>query len=232
MYNTRSISLFLAFLFILSSLSCNTVKQGTALANLTEKQISVETLLNWKQLGKGKVSMAIANQLSITETEDSQGVMLMSPDTYSEDVIVRYKFLALNAATVFVTMLSASDGSGGGGLRIPSDYQGGFALLTEKSNYFFAFKNDVHAAKPYLAKNPASSISATAQKTDQMLPGIYYDIETGKSGNQVWLKINGRTIVKMEDPNPLSGGRILFRLRGTAGIPAAALIRDVRIVSK
>lgn len=194
-----------------------------------EQKISSETLLKWKLLGQGKVFHLLNEQICLSESEDSQGVMLMSPDSYG-DVILRYKILALTPATVLVTVLSASDASGKSTLSVGSDYQGGMKLLNEDSkNYLFAYKNAPHGAHPFVTKNPGSVNSVNASAPDLMVAGIYYDLEVKKIGKNISMSIDGKPIVEMQDNTPLGRGNILFRVRGTAGLTASCLIKDLRI---
>lgn len=194
-----------------------------------EQKISAEELVKWKMMGKGKVFNIFNAQTCLSEAEDSQGLMLMSPESYG-DVMLKYKVLALTPATVLVTILSASDVSGRTTLTIPADYAGGMKLLNEDSkNYLFAYKNAPHGANPFILKNPGSVQTANASGPDLMVAGIYYDIEIVKTGKNIRMSIDGKQIVEMQDNSPIGSGNILFRIRGTAGLTASCLIRDLRI---
>lgn len=199
--------------------------------NWKEQKISAEELVKWKFLGKGKVFNILNGQTCLSEAEDSQGVMLMSPESYG-DVVLKYKVLALTPATVLVTILSASDASDKNTLTIPSDYAGGMKLLNDDSrNYLLAYKNAPHGANPFILKNPGSAKSANAAQPDLMVAGVYYDVEITKSGKTISMRINGKEMVSMQDDAPLGKGHVLFRIRGTAGLTASCLIRDLRILT-
>lgn len=199
--------------------------------NWKEQKISAEELVKWKFLGKGKVFNILNGQTCLSEAEDSQGVMLMSPESYG-DVVLKYKVLALTPATVLVTILSASDASDKNTLTIPSDYAGGMKLLNDDSrNYLLAYKNAPHGANPFISKNPGSAKSANAAQPDLMVAGVYYDVEITKSGKTISMRINGKEMVSMQDDAPLGKGHVLFRIRGTAGLTASCLIRDLRILT-
>lgn len=199
--------------------------------NWKEQKISAEELVKWKFLGKGKVFNILNGQTCLSEAEDSQGVMLMSPESYG-DVVLKYKVLALTPATVLVTILSASDASDKNTLTIPSDYAGGMKLLNDDSrNYLLAYKNAPHGANPFISKNPGSAKSANAAQPDLMVAGVYYDVEIAKSGKTISMRINGKEMVSMQDDAPLGKGHVLFRIRGTAGLTASCLIRDLRILT-
>jgi len=233
--NKRVHSFFVLFSFILISLmSCrNNTDQGFDLSGWKELEVSAEDLVNWKLLGKGQVFNIFNGQTCLMEADTTQGVMLLGPDHYGEDIVVKYKALALTPASVIVTMLSAGDTTSGNTLTIPEGYDGSMGLLTQNiGNYFFAFKNAPHGANPFIMKNPGSVQEASAARPDGMVAGVYYDIEVGRSGGTVWLSIDGKKLVEMQDQQPLKGGYVIFRLRGTAGLKAACLIRDFKIYTK
>lgn len=197
-----------------------------------QKAIQIESLSNWQLLGNGSVSVSMNGQVLLTESDDSQGVMLISPDYYSNDVIVRYKILALTNATVFVNTLSLTN-IDSAKLTIPLEYDGGISLLTSKTaNYFIAFKNAPHGTTPFIAKNPGFEIKTSSPEQDRMTAGVYYDIEVGRKGSKIWLAVDGKQIISWKDDNPIRGGHIAFRLRGTAGLNAAALIKDLEIYTR
>lgn len=223
--------LIILFIFSVQSAFAGQLYFQDKPGNWKEQKISAEELVKWKFLGKGKVFNIFNEQTCLSEAEDSQGVMLMSPESY-DDVILRYKVLALTPATVLVTILSASDASDKNTLTIPSDYAGGMKLLNDDSrNYLLAYKNAPHGANPFILKNPGSSKSAYADQPDLMVAGVYYDVEIAKSGKTISMRINGKEMVSLQDDAPLGKGHVLFRIRGTAGLTASCLIRDLRILT-
>ena len=197
-----------------------------------EEIVDYEALSQWQLLGKGSVSPNMNVQTCLMESDDSQGVMLLSPTYYKGDVVVKYKALALTSASVFVTILSATD-TDTQNLTVPEDYDGGMGLwMNAAANYFIAFKNAPHGATPFIVKNPGYRMSAKAAEQDKMLAGLYYDIEVGKEAGNLWLSIDGEKLLSWKDPSPIQGGHIAFRLRGTAGLKAAGLIKNLKIYSK
>ncbi len=202
------------------------------LAEWKEEQIKPEELINWRFLGQGSVFNIMNDQTCLTESDETQGVMLLSPVYYGGDVVVRYKALALTDASVFVTILSATD-TAAHALTIPGNYDGSMGFWTnDVANYFFAFKNAPHGGTPFISKNPDSEGMSAAAKQDRMVAGVYYDIEVGKEGRKLWLSVDGEEVVSMEDRAPIVGGHVALRLRGTAGLKAAGLIKDLAIYSK
>ena len=201
-------------------------------AGWQEEKFDNEALSKWQLLGKGSVFTSANGQTCLMESENSQGVMILSPAYYKGDVVVKYKVLALSSASVFVTILSATK-TDASELNIPEDYDGSMGFWTnDVANYFIAFKNAPHGVTPYIAKNPVFTMASVASEQDRMLAGVYYDIEVGKLGTKVWLSVDGQKILDWEDRAPAEGGHIAFRLRGTAGLKASALIKDFVVYSK
>lgn len=197
-----------------------------------EEKVTIDELLEWRLLGAGRATKAMGEQLCIEEADQSQGVMLLSPTYYQGDVVVRYKALALSPASVFVTVLSATDVSSDQ-LTIPGNYDGTMGFwTTEANNYFVAFKNAPHGGTPFITKNPNAEQVANALEQDLMVAGVYYNIEIGKVGKNLWLLINGHKMVDMVDETPIADGHVAFRLRGTAGLKAIGLIKDLAIYTK
>lgn len=229
----RSLPLIILFPFFTSCYQEKIIDFSTYTVEPWERDsINSEDLAKWEVLGNGKAYEIMNDQFYIGENEGSKGVMLVSPKIY-DDVVLKYKVLALTASTVFVTALSTSSDSLNSELEFPSDYDGGISLLTEDlSNYFFAYKTTTHGTNPFITKNPHSQFEIIASDADNMIPGVYYNIEIGKDGKQLWLSINGKKVVEAEDEDRLKDGHIVFRLRGTSGLDASALIKDLIILTK
>lgn len=195
---------------------------------LKENKISTEELSKWKIYGNGEVS-TWGDQTSLKEAEETKGVMIISPDIYVPDVILKYKVMALTPSTVLVAMLSVSDTNGSGELTIEENYDGNIGYWKQKNNYFIAFKNASHDRTPFVLKNPNAEKSLANASSNSMIAGIYYEIEVGKKDGKIWLLIDGEKAFEVEDKNPLGGGHIALRIRGTAGFKAGCLIKDMVI---
>lgn len=197
---------------------------------LHKSEVSPDELLNWTVMGIGKVEKS-GSQVAMQESDDSKGIMLVSPDVYDNDVVVRYKVMALTPATVLVALLSVSDVGDSDKLTVPEDFDGSLGLFTsEKENYFFAFKNGPHNVTPFVKKSPEGKTLGSASK-NSMIAGVHYDIEVGKLEGKLWLKVDGEKLFETTDPEPLKGGHIALRIRGTAGFKAGCLIKDLEILS-
>ncbi|UXX79393.1 hypothetical protein N7E81_18740 [Reichenbachiella carrageenanivorans] len=208
------------------------ISTGQLYGQAKEYSISPTELNTWALWGQGAIA-TWGNQTSLQEADETKGILLVSPNIYGNDVILRYKTMALTPATVMVTLLAVSDPGDASALTIPNDYDGGINLITEETeNYFFAFKNAPHNNTPFVQKSPNSTGALIAASENKMIAGVYYDIEIGKKKGKLWLKIDNELIFETEDKTPLAAGHIALRLRGTAGFKAGCLIKDMVIVGE
>ncbi|HKK61086.1 MAG TPA: hypothetical protein VJ951_00920 [Bacteroidales bacterium] len=199
---------------------------------LKAKKVSPDELMNWTLLGDGTAQKG-GPRVAFQESDDSKGIMFVSPEAYSSDVIVRYKVMALTPATVLVALLSVSDLGETEDLTVPSYFDGSLGLfLQEKENYFFAFKNGPHNLTPFVRKSPYKGESLGSAKENLMIAGVYYDVEVGNYQGKLWLTVDGEKLFEVEDDAPLGGGHIALRIRGTAGLKAACMIKDLEILSE
>ncbi len=205
----------------------------TDLEGYQKEVVSAEDLASWDFRGMGKAFASGGGGFCLAENDSTLGAVMISPNPYKGDVIIRYKTLALTSATVLVFMHSATD-VGSDKLTIPADYNGNMGLwVNEKDNYFYAFKNAPHNFPPFLRKYPLPGGEPLALANENfMLPGVYYAIEIGRIGNKLWLSVDGQKIIETEDKSILPGGHLVFRIRGTAGFKAACLIKEVEIYSE
>jgi hypothetical protein len=204
------------------------------LENYKKELLSAEDLSDWNFWGMGSAFAYGGGQFCLTENDSTVGAILISPESYAGDLILRYKTYALTSATVLVVMHSMSDLDSGDKLTIPKDYNGNMGLwVSEKENYFYAFRNAAHAYPPFIRRYPVPGNEALVMAQENfMLPGVYYSIEIGRVGQKLWLSVDGKQIIETEDRSILPGGHIAFRIRGSAGYKAACLIKDVEIYSE
>ena len=195
---------------------------------------SVQQLEDWTFYGIGKGMLEGHGQYLLKEDPNgSKGVGLISPETYSDHIIMRYQVMALTPATVLVAILSASDRGGGSELTIPDNYDGSIQLWSGGcDNYFFAFHNAAHNYPPFIRRFDDKRIILDMANKNVMHVGKYYAVEVGRKGERLWLKIDGKTILKTKDPNPYSAGHLGLRIRGTGSEYAACLIKDLEIMSE
>ncbi len=221
--NMKTRKLLLAFFAMTTSLMmcAQTVK------------VSPEELNTWPFYGQGSKMVESHNMFFMKEAPESNGVMIVSPESYSENVVVRYDVMTLTPASVLVALLSASDPGKDTKLTIPKDYDGSMNLWIEDvESYFYAFRNAPHNFTPFIRKYPLGNRKDPAIASyhkNIMHPGVFYAIEIGRKKDTLWLKVDGEKILETKDENAFSGGHIAFRIRGTAGEYAACLIRNLEI---
>lgn len=203
------------------------------LENYKKEVVSDQDLASWDFRGMGKAFASGGGSFCLTENDSTLGAVMISPTSYTGDVVVRYKTLALTSATVLVFMHSATD-VGSDKLTIPEDYNGNMGLwVKNKDNYFYAFRNAPHNFPPFLRQYPVPGGEALVMASENfMLPGVFYSIEIGRVGSMLWLSVDGQKVFETEDESILPGGHLAFRIRGTAGFKAACLIKEVEIYSE
>ena len=200
----------------------------------TVTKYSPNELESWQSLGDG-LGYVTHGQFMMEEVEGSIGFMVFSPEKYN-DVILRYEVMTMNPATVLVALLNASDIGSSSNLTITDDNKGNFGFWTkEAEDYMFGFRVVAHNSTPFLRKHPATdgvnSTIGLAEK-DMMHSGWRHLVECGKKGNNVWLKIDGETIIDVTDEKPLKAGRISIRVRGTGSDLGKSMIRNLEIIGE
>ena len=200
----------------------------------TVTKYSANDLESWQSLGAGK-GYVTHNQFMMEEVEESIGFMIFSPEKY-KDVIFRYEVMTMNPATVLVALLNASDMGVSTGLTIADDNKGSFGYWTkEAEDYMFGFRVMAHNSTPFLRKHPKTDGESTTiglAEKDVMHSGWRHTVECGKKGSNIWLKIDGETLINIMDEKPLDAGKIAIRVRGTAGILGKSMIRNLEIIGE
>lgn len=203
----------------------------SALLTLTSygNTVSPKTLESeWNFYGIG-TSAAQNRMFYMEEAENSKGVMIVSPEAYEGDITIRYELMPMNAASVCVTVLCASDTGTAETLTLPDDYDGSMGhWINNVDNYFLAFHNQAHDRTPFGIRFP-NKHNFGEYETNVMRSGEFHDIEITRRGDQLSLSINGKRQFAGTDPDSLQKGHIAFRIRGISQIPAACLIRNLRI---
>lgn len=203
-------------------------------AQAEPKPIPVHELMNWHSAGQGTIGTFRDRALQMTEASESEGLMIVSPDSYGEQVVLRFSAMTLRPATVLVVMLSASDADGSGQLTIPDDFDGDLANWnSDASDYFFAFHNAPHFRYPFIIRRHGDSAELLEEASrSYMTVGRWHEIECGRDGNRLWLTIDGKTVLDVEDPGPLEGGSVALRIRGSGTERASAFFKDLTLSEK
>jgi len=203
-------------------------------ANAQSLKFTPEDLNNWAFYGQGSKMVESHNSFFMREDVESEGVMLVSPDSYGENVVLKYDVMTLTPASVLVAITSASNPGEDTDITIPNDYDGAMDLwINDVESYFYAFRNGPHNFTPFIRKYPVAEgedPALVSMKKNIMHPGVFYTVELGRKGNKLWLKVDGKLVLKTVDDNAFGGGHIALRIRGTAGEYAACLIRNMEII--
>lgn len=227
---TSSIFLLLCACFVGTSLSAQPSRKLSAykLETFSEKD-----LLEWENSGKGQMA-ANHGQLVLSEIEKSAGYMIISPDSYGESVVMAFDVMTLNPATVLVVEMCASN-KGDGQIELPEGYNGNVKYLFDNMEmYMFAFHNAAHNKPgPFVRKfpKPGAEPLAAANK-NALTTGVFHHVEVGKESGNLWLKVDGKKVVRTEDNNYLKNGKLIFRIRGTAHELASCILKNMKIYSK
>lgn len=135
--NTMNFKCFLLLSLIITgcgSVSTPEEKQQQVLISedYSVQDINIDDLLSWKFYGLGQVSK-VQNQLQMSESEGSLGVMLVSPRKHGRDIIVSYDIMTLRPATVLVALMSVNN-DGDGGLNLEEEYNANMKYLIDSVN--------------------------------------------------------------------------------------------------
>ena len=155
---------------------------GTLFAQpVLAEQVSAEDLVSsWNFYGKG-LRKVERNMFYMKETHGSSGVMIVSPEAYSENFVLTYEVMP---------MMSASDHGKGKSLTLPDDYDGNAGpWVREIDNYFFAYNNASHNVTPFINKFPDTG--RLAEYPENILEvGKFAKVEIRRSGSKLSVSVN------------------------------------------
>lgn len=198
------------------------------------EKFSPKDLLKWEIQGSGIVANGGHDQLIMSETDGSKGIMIVSPRIYGQNVILSYDVMTLRPASVLIVEMLAHN-TENWDLKFPDEYDGNVNYMFDNvSMYMVAFHNAPHNKPgPFIRKYPLPGNEPLVKAEKRYLyPGIYYSVEVGKEENNIWLKIDGQKVLETSDPESYRAGKIIIRIRGTAHEVASCLVRNVKIYSK
>jgi len=193
-------------------------------------KISSSELLNWELVGIGtKAFDPDEKALKLTEGKDSKGVVLLSTENLAENLTLKFKVKPLQYEGVCVIILSASK-MDGDPMVIPADHDGTFEFwksdTTDIQSYTIAFHTSYHQPNAFITKNPG--FTDLARATDLAREQIWYEIEIGKAGDQLWVKVDDQLVLSATDHDaPLPGGKLGLRLRGPGDGTFSCLFKDL-----
>ena len=203
-------------------------KKGYKVEEFTHKELK-----KWEAFGLGAIE-GNHGQTVMHETIGSLGYMLVSPETYGENVIVSYDIMTLNPATVLVVEMAAHNRDNFD-LKLATDYDGNVKYLFKNINmYMFAFHNAAHnKTGPFVRKYPEPGNEALIEAKKNVLKvGKYHHVEIGMEEGEIWFKVDGKKIFKVKDEVYHKGGKVILRIRGTAHELASCIMKNVKIYSK
>ena len=194
--------------------------------------VDVADLLEWPAYGQGTVQDFRGEAVIMTEAEESEGMVLVSPQRCGRRVVLRYKAFALTPGSVLVVILSASDGAETDRLTLPAGYDGAIGpWVGPKPNYFFAFHNAAHMRHPFVNRFGGGEGRMLAEADGPaMRVGRWHDVEVGRWDDRLWFKIDGRMVLRARDGRPLGDGHVALRIRGTGPHAASVMLREVRLL--
>lgn len=184
----------------------------------------------WTLLGQGERTVE-DGETHLAETPDSKGVMLVSPEPFGPHAVLAFDVLPANADSVLVAILHLADPGDPATLTVPPGYDGGAAWIQQQQqNYFFAFHNAAHDRTPFVHRfSPQDAHSGLLDELGRnvMADGVWSRIEAGCLDGTLYLRVNGETVVLARDLDPLQGGHLALRIRGTQTGLAACRFRNI-----
>jgi len=195
--------------------------------------LAPEELERWTIAGIGSVKVDKKNnQVLINEGVNSKGITIISPSSFGKKVIVRFKVKALSPNGVNIVFLSISSQNGEDKIAIPENYQGDFSFWTQGQvqNYMFSFHTGFHQPNSWIKRNPGEQ--TLCEKKDVVSEEIWYEIEVGRYGKKLWMKVDKQLVCEAEDEQDLPGGQIALRLRGPGDGSYSCLFKDLEIIKE
>jgi len=198
----------------------------------TVEELSPSDLAEWTLVGVGEALVdEEKNALMLAEGNASKGITLLSKRSYKSDVTFSFEIRPLSFEGVSYVFLSASDVVTMGELKVSDEHLGNINFWTEGrvQNYLFSFHNGFFESKPFIKKNPG--LKDVAISPDVFKGKESYNVEVGRRGRRLWIKIDGKTVARGSDKarGGLPPGRLGFRLRGHGAGAYRCMIRNVVI---
>jgi hypothetical protein len=193
-----------------------------------------EEVAQWDLHGAGEVTAA-GDEVVLREGSESLGVVLLSPERFGDRVVLNYRIMPNQHEGVLLAMLAvaARDGSP---LAVPTDHRGAMPFwngpAAESANFMAAFHTGYHQPEAFMRRNPGGVDLAST--LDPATTERWFEVEFGRDGARVWLRLDGVLLLDSIDPanGAVGGGQVGFRLRGPGDGTFSARIRDVRVTGR
>ena len=221
------------FLKFFSSMFFFVAIMGNAMPAMAKNVEAQDIVSQWNFYGEGFVALDIKNNsVVLSEVLGSQGVMLVSPETFKANMSISFEIMPLTQESVLVTQIGLSDKGSSDSLLFADDYNGEQGVLvSEKESYFFAYHNAAHKRKPFIRKYPQDpkNQKELIELENNVLDTTWHRVEIGKKDGKIWMALNGKPLLGTDDVNMLGNGHVAFRLRGTKDRIAIAMVKNVSI---
>lgn len=201
--------LILGFVVVLIGVSGALVWQAKSsrltLKGISGEAISAEDLNKWDKSSDNMQTEVQGNQLYIQESIGSEGVALVYPQKISGDFIFKFKLMSLTQ-TGKIKIISRND---------DGDYEYIVELQQLRSK---------QTAKIWRDGALVGQADAFTLK-----PDVFYQIIFERSGRQLNLEIDGKTVISSKENKPAQNATLGIRIEGRPDHPAAIEIKDVEL---
>ena len=201
--------LILGFVVVLIGVSGALVWQAKSsrltLKGISGEAISAEDLNKWDKSSDNMQTEVQGNQLYIQESIGSEGVALVYPQKISGDFIFKFKLMSLTQ-TGKIKIISRND---------DGDYEYIVELQQLRSKQTAKIWRD----------------GALVRQADAftLKPDVFYQIIFERSGRQLNLEIDGKTVISSTENKPAQNATLGIRIEGRPDHPAAIEIKDVEL---
>jgi hypothetical protein len=192
--------------------------------------LTAEDLMQWPAWGIGQ-RMPVSRQLLMEESENSQGYMAISPQSYDGDVVLSFETLVMTSATVMVAgLIGQADPADP--VAFPEGYDANLGPVINSYPFMMAALHNVahNRPGPFIAtfEKGARRILDEADR-GFMRVDTPHRVVFGKNRDIVWVDIDGQRVVTAPVQPGLESARLMLRIRGTGFREAAAIFRNVEI---
>lgn len=201
--------LILGFVVVLIGVSGALVWQAKSsrltLKGISGEAISAEDLNKWDKSSDNMQTEVQGNQLYIQESIGSEGVALVYPQKISGDFIFKFKLMSLTQ-TGKIKIISRND---------DGDYEYIVELQQLRSKQ--------------TAKIWRDGVLVGQADAFTLKPDVFYQIIFERSGRQLNLEIDGKTVISSTENKPAQNATLGIRIEGRPDHPAAIEIKDVEL---
>ncbi len=198
----------------------------------SEKTISAKELeIDWIMYGHGR-RIREHGILLLQTKRGGKDICLLSPDSYSDKVVLQCEIMTLNSLTSIDFILAVAQVKGDKHFSLPTGYDGSLQLWQRRyAGYILSLANAAENRTPVLIKSPGWRQLQQAKK-NYFIPGVFNKIEVGRKRDKLWLLINDEEVLKFDDDHDLAEGRLVIHIGGAFGEEGGCLLRNMRITTR